>query len=107
MNLCGQPFPIPLDWVFFCGSSLFGHHILSETTQDLKVGRFRHVDAGQMYLNYAHEHWTLPGEFPPVGLILAVSKGGAEAHYALEGLSNQVLAADYLTALPNELIFAE
>ncbi|MDC0435423.1 DUF1016 domain-containing protein, partial [bacterium] len=60
-----------------------------------------------MYLNYAREHWTLPGENPPVGLILAASKGGAEAHYALEGLSNQVLAAEYQTALPNESVFAE
>lgn len=30
---------------------------------DLKVGKFTHADAGQMhlYLNYAREHWTLPG----------------------------------------------
>ena len=37
-----------------------------------------------MYLNYAREHWTKPGENPPVGVILATSKGAAEAHYALE-----------------------
>ena len=72
-------------------------------------GRVNHADAGQMhrYLNYARKHWTLPGENPPVGLILAASKGEAEAHYALEGLSNQVLAAEYQTALPSESVFAE
>lgn len=39
---------------------------------DLKVGKFSYTDAGQMhlYLNYAREHWTRPGENPPVGLIL-------------------------------------
>ena len=47
-----------------------------------------------MYLNYAKEHWMKPGENPPVGLILAASKGESEARYALEGLSNQVLAAE-------------
>jgi nuclease YhcG-like protein len=38
---------------------------------DLKLGKFTHSDAGQMhlYLNYAREHWTRPGENPPVGLI--------------------------------------
>jgi predicted nuclease of restriction endonuclease-like (RecB) superfamily len=31
---------------------------------DLKIGKFAHADAGQMnlYLNYAGEHWTLPGK---------------------------------------------
>ena len=66
---------------------------------DLEVGKFSYADAGQMhlYLNYAREHWMKPGENPPVGLILCAEKGAAEAHYALEGLSNKVLAAEYLT----------
>jgi len=76
---------------------------------DLKVGRFSHADAGQMhlYLNYAKEHWMKPGENPPVGVILAASKGAAEAHYSLEGLSNKVLAAEYRTVLPNESLLAD
>jgi hypothetical protein len=36
-----------------------------------------------------------------VGLILCSQKGQAQAHYALEGLSNQVLAARYQTLLPS------
>lgn len=76
---------------------------------DLKVGKFNHADAGQMhmYLNYAREHWTKPGENPPVGLILCSGKGSAEARYALEGLSNKVLAAEYRTALPDEKLLTE
>lgn len=71
---------------------------------DLKLGKFTHADAGQMhmYLNYAREHWTLPDENPPVGLILCASKGSMVAKYSLEGLQNKVLAAEYRTALPNE-----
>jgi predicted nuclease of restriction endonuclease-like (RecB) superfamily len=71
---------------------------------DLKIGKFTHADAGQMhmYLNYAREHWTHPDENPPVGLILCAEKDAAVAHYALEGLSNKVLAAEYRTTLPDE-----
>ncbi len=73
---------------------------------DLKLGRFTHADAGQMhlYLNYAREHWTHPDENPPVGLILCAQKDHAVARYALEGLANKVLAAEYRTALPDEKI---
>ncbi|RMF64883.1 MAG: DUF1016 domain-containing protein [Calditrichaeota bacterium] len=71
---------------------------------DLKVGKFTHADAGQMhlYLNYAREHWTRAGENPPVGLILCAEKDRAVAKYALEGLPNKVLAAEYKLALPDE-----
>jgi len=76
---------------------------------DLKVGRFTHADAGQMnlYLNYAREHWTHAGENPPVGLILCAAKDEAVAHYALDGLKNKVLAAEYKMALPDEKLLAD
>jgi len=69
---------------------------------DLKVGKFTPADSGRMhlYLNYAREHWMRHGENPPVGLILCAQKGTAVARYALEGLSNKVLAAEYRTVLP-------
>jgi len=70
---------------------------------DLKVGKFTHADAGQMhlYLNYAKENWTNKDENPPVGLILCAEKDNAVAKYALEGLPNKVLAAEYKLVLPN------
>lgn len=76
---------------------------------DLKLGKFDYADAGQMhmYLNYAKAHWMREGENPPVGLILCQQKGAAEAHYALEGLGNKVLAAEYQTVLPSESVMAE
>ena len=75
---------------------------------DLKIGRFTHADAGQMhlYLNYAREHWVRDGEDPPVGLILCAHKDEAVARYALEGLPNKVMAAEYQTVLPNEELLA-
>ena len=75
---------------------------------DLKIGAFTHADAGQMhfYLNYAREHWMREGENPPVGLILCSEKDEALARYALEGLSNKVMAAEYRIALPDETVLA-
>lgn len=75
---------------------------------DLKLGKFTHADAGQMhvYLNYAREHWTRSDENPPVGLILCASRDETLARYALEGLPNKVMAAEYRVMLPDEEVFA-
>ena len=75
---------------------------------DLKIGAFTHADAGQMhfYLNYARQHWVREGENPPVGLILCSEKDEALAQYALEGLSNNVMAAEYRITLPDETTLA-
>jgi predicted nuclease of restriction endonuclease-like (RecB) superfamily len=89
---------------------LFFHRRLrSLIIVDLKLGTFTHADAGQMhlYLNYAREHWVFPGENPPVGLILCAEKDRAVAKYALDGLPNKVLAAEYRTALPKERLLIE
>lgn len=76
---------------------------------DLKLTELSHADVGQMhmYCNYAREHWTLPDENPPVGLILCARTNAAVAHYALEGLPNKVLAAEYQMVLPDEKLLAE
>jgi hypothetical protein len=73
------------------------------------VGKFSYADAGQMhlYLNYAREHWMKADENPPVGLILCAEKGAAEAHYALDNLSNKILAAEYQTVLPDEKLIVK
>lgn len=39
---------------------------------------------------------------PPVGLILCAQRDAAVADYALEGLLNNVLAAEYRSTLPDE-----
>ena len=59
-----------------------------------------------LYLNYARENWMKPGENPPVGLVLCAQKGAAEAHYALDNLSNKILASEYQTILPDEKLIA-
>jgi hypothetical protein len=76
---------------------------MKSATEDLKLGRFTHADAGQMnlYVNYAAEHLTLDGENPPVGLILCSEHDEAVARYSLANVTNQILAAQYKLALPD------
>lgn len=76
---------------------------------DLKLNKMTPGDVGQMhvYCNYAKHNWTLPGENPPIGLILCAGKGINLAHYALEGLPNKIMASDYLTALPDKAVLEE
>jgi predicted nuclease of restriction endonuclease-like (RecB) superfamily len=71
---------------------------------DLKLNKLTAGDVGQMhlYLNYAREHWTHPYENPPVGLILCAEHRSGVARYALEGLPNKILAAEYRMTLPSE-----
>ena len=75
---------------------------------DLKLGKFTHADAGQMnlYLNYARKNWMHEDENPPVGLILCSQRDEAIAQYALGGLTNKVMATEYLTTLPDENLLA-
>lgn len=107
----GRQRRLRLDDSWFRVDLLFFHRRLKcLLVIDLKIGKFSHADAGQMhmYLNYAREHWMKPGENPPVGLVLCTSKGSNEAHYALEGLPNKVMAAEYQTVLPDaKLLEAE
>lgn len=100
----GRQRRLRLDDNWFRIDLLFFHRRLrSLLVIDLKIGEFSYADAGQMhmYLNYAREHWTKPGENPPVGLVLCTSKGSNEARYALDGLPNKVMAAEYRTVLPD------
>jgi predicted nuclease of restriction endonuclease-like (RecB) superfamily len=71
---------------------------------DLKIGPLAHGDIGQMnlYCNYARAHWSQLHERPPVGLILCTEQDEALARYALDGLQNQMLIREYITALPPE-----
>lgn len=83
---------------------LFHRRLRCLVVIDLKIGAFTHADAGQMnlYLNYAKEHLTEPGEHDPVGLILCSEKSDTVVRYAMGGINAKVFASEYLTVLPSE-----
>jgi YhcG PDDEXK nuclease domain len=106
----GRQRRLRLDDIWFRTDLIFFHRRLRcLLIIDLKVGRFTYADAGQMhlYLNYPREHWMKAGENPPVGVILCAEKGTAEARYAFDNLPNKVLAAEYQTNLPDEILIAK
>lgn len=81
---------------------LFHRRLKCLVVIDLKIGKFTHADAGQMslYLTYAKEHLTEPGENEPVGIILCSDKDDAVVHYSMGHMPAKVFASRYLTVLP-------
>lgn len=59
-----------------------------------------------MYLNYLKDREMVPGDTPPIGLILCAEKDDAVARYALGGLTNKVFASRYKLQLPNPKVLA-
>jgi predicted nuclease of restriction endonuclease-like (RecB) superfamily len=70
---------------------------------DLKIGKLKHSDLGQMnfYLNYVRENEMIPGENPPVGIILCAEKDEAVVRYALGSITNKIFASRYKLLLPD------
>ena len=68
---------------------------------ELKLGRFRAADKGQMelYLRWLEKHECQPGEESPLGLILCARK--SDEHVELLQLKRSgIRIAEYLTELP-------
>ena len=75
---------------------------------DLKLGKFRASDKGQMelYLKWLEKHEVKPGEEEPVGLILCADK--SEEHIELLMLNNsRIKVAQYFTGLPTKKFLKE
>lgn len=68
---------------------------------DLKIGEVEHRDLGQMqmYVNYFTEHYMLPGDTPPIGMILCAEKSDKIIKYTLGPNNKQVRAYKYTTNL--------
>lgn len=68
---------------------------------ELKLGRFKAADKGQMelYLSWLDQHDRNPGEEPPIGLILCAGKS-SERIKLLQLERSGIRVAEYLTELP-------
>ncbi|MBC7535329.1 MAG: DUF1016 family protein [Ferruginibacter sp.] len=71
---------------------------------DLKTERFNHTHAGQlnMYLEYYKKYEMVPGDNPPVGILLCTDKDQEHVEFATAGIDDKVFVAKYLVALPNK-----
>lgn len=71
---------------------------------DLKVGKLKHLDIGQMqmYVNYYQRQLTGEDENPPIGIILCSDKNDAVVRYTLPEDNNRIFASRYKLYLPTE-----
>jgi predicted nuclease of restriction endonuclease-like (RecB) superfamily len=71
---------------------------------DLKIGRLKHVDIGQMqtYVNYYDRMVKLPDENHTIGIVLCKDKKDALVELMLPEDNNQIFAARYQTVLPSK-----
>ena len=71
---------------------------------DLKIGRLKHQDIGQMqmYVNYYDREVKLEDETPTIGILLCKNKNDAVVEMTLPKDNNQIFASKYLTVLPSK-----
>lgn len=71
---------------------------------DLKTGKLTPQDVGQMdfYVRLYEDQFMLPGDNPPVGIILCAQKNCTVAKYSALSDKNNLFASQYMTYLPTE-----
>lgn len=71
---------------------------------DLKVGKLKHQDLGQMqmYVNYYTREMMNEGDNPPIGIVLCANKSDTMVKYSLPENNTQIYAAKYLPYMPSE-----
>jgi predicted nuclease of restriction endonuclease-like (RecB) superfamily len=86
---------------------LFYHRkLMRMVAVELKLGRFRAADKGQMelYLRWLDKYERQPGEKSPIGLILCARKSDEQVELLQLGKSG-IRVAQYLTELPPRKMF--
>ena len=76
---------------------------------DLKLGKFKAADKGQMelYLRWLEHNEQREGENTPIGLILCAEKSPEQINYLTLNSNDQIKVAEYTTALPDKKILEE
>ena len=71
---------------------------------ELKNDEFKHEDLGQLnaYVGYYKKNEMMPGDNPPVGILLCTDKGSQMVEYALSGMDNQLFVSTYMLHLPDK-----
>jgi predicted nuclease of restriction endonuclease-like (RecB) superfamily len=96
---------ITIDEEHFAVDLVFYNRILkSFVVVDLKIGKLKHQDIGQMmmYVNYFDRYEKLEDENPTIGIILCKDKSSGLVDMTLPKENNQIYASKYMTVLPNK-----
>ncbi|MEI7578901.1 MAG: PDDEXK nuclease domain-containing protein [bacterium] len=84
---------------------VFYHRILKcFVLIDLKLGRVKHYDIGQMnlYLNFFNKEENSLDDNPAIGLVLSAEKNEIDVEYALGGITNRLFVSKYQIYLPKK-----
>lgn len=104
-SLVGRQYRISLGNDHYYVDLVFYHRILKcFFLIDLKVGKVKHSDIGQMnlYLNYFNKEELVPGDNRTIGVVLGAEKDEFEMEYALGGITNKLFVSKYQLYLPNK-----
>ena len=71
---------------------------------ELKNNEFKYEDLGQLnaYVGYYKKNEMMPGDNPPVGILLCTDKGSQMVEYALSGMDSQLFVSTYMLHLPDK-----
>lgn len=100
----GRQYRLTIDNQDYYADLVFYHVILKcYIIIDLKTGKVRHEDVGQMnmYLGYFAIDKNNEGDNPPVGIILAKDKNDIMVEYATYGMDSKLFVSKYKLYLPN------
>jgi predicted nuclease of restriction endonuclease-like (RecB) superfamily len=89
---------------FYVDLVMYNRLLRSFVLIDLKIGRLKHNDIGQMqtYVNYYDRKVKLPDENPTIGIVLCKDKKEALVEMMLPEENNQIFAGRYQTVLPSK-----
>jgi len=89
---------------FYVDLVFYNRLLKSFVVMDLKIGKLRHQDIGQMqmYVNFYDRKVKLPDENPTIGIILCRDKKDAMVEMMLPKESKRIFAAKYETVLPSK-----
>ena len=89
---------------FYVDLVFYNRFLKSFVVIDLKIGKLKHQDIGQMmmYVNYYDRVEKQEDENPTVGIILCKDKSKALVEMTLPKENSQIFASKYLTVLPDK-----
>ncbi len=89
---------------FYVDLVFYNRFLRSFVVVDLKIGKLKHQDIGQMmmYVNYYDRVEKQENENPTVGIILCKDKSKALVEMTLPKENSQIFASKYLTVLPDK-----
>lgn len=94
-----------IDGRYYKADLVFYHRVLKcHVIIDLKSERLKYSDVAQiqLYMSYYREHYMLPDDNPPVGLLLCSEYGQEMVEYLAPFTDPQVFVARYELGLPSK-----